>query len=109
MPLLITCQTHLLVYLSPHYSILLNYFIKFVLISSFLFCLFLQRTVFPKDYYVVHHYSRNMLCDSVVDEVRYYLKQQTHSQLTSFVLENNIARLISNLLSSVNLVGLVNV
>ncbi|KAG7237641.1 hypothetical protein INR49_032087 [Caranx melampygus] len=22
------------------------------------------RTVFPKDYYVVHHYTKNMLCDS---------------------------------------------
>lgn len=28
-----------------------------------------QRTVFPKDYYVVHHYTKSMLCDS--DPVSY--------------------------------------
>lgn len=35
-----------------------------VLILIFCFCFVLQRTVFPKDYYVEHHYTKSMLCDT---------------------------------------------
>lgn len=41
---------------------LTSFFYQFVLII-FYFFLF-QRKVFPKDYYVVHHYTRSMLCDT---------------------------------------------
>lgn len=35
-----------------------------VLMLIFCFCFVLQRTVFPKDYYVEHHYTKSMLCDT---------------------------------------------
>lgn len=34
-----------------------------ILFLSFPLFIF-QRTVFPKDYNVVHHYTKNMLCDT---------------------------------------------